>query len=245
MVYPGDEQMFVHIPTAETVSILGAAKGAFDHSLDDLGLGVCTGPVVDFRLKDSLRAMPEPGAVPLLYANHLTTGSVVWPIEGGKKPNAIMIDTASRKWLMPMGTYAVTRRFSSKEEKRRVVATVVDATSLPDCDLIGFENHLNVFHSGAKKAKAGLPPALARGLVVYLNSTAVDQHLRRFSGHTQVNATDLRSLPYPSKAALLALGEWAIQKGEVSQTEIDDQITALTDGNKWPTIATSKTRSRS
>lgn len=224
VVHSGDKQKFIHIPTASAVSALGSSAAAFGNSLLDLGIGVCTGPVVDFRLKASLRAMPEAGTVPLLYANHLTTGAVIWPIEGCKKPNAIMADGESRKWLMPMGTYAVTRRFSSKEEARRVVATVVSEETFPDEELVGFENHLNVFHKG----KAGLPPALAHGLVVYLNSTAVDDHLRRFSGHTQVNATDLRSLPYPSEAALLALGEWAIQRGTVSQSDIDAQIDALT-----------------
>lgn len=222
----GDEQKFIHIPTVSAESALSGEASAFTHSLSDLGIGVCTGPVVDFRLKESLRAMPVPGSVPLLYANHLTTGAVSWPIEGGKKPNAIIVNGDSRRWLMPMGTYAVTRRFSSKEENRRVVATVVSQEALPNEGLIGFENHLNVFHRG----KAGLPPALAHGLVAYLNSTAVDEHLRRFSGHTQVNATDLRSLPYPSDAALRALGEWAMQKGAFSQADIDAQIESITNG---------------
>jgi tRNA1(Val) A37 N6-methylase TrmN6 len=222
VVHRGDEQKFIHIPLAEALSILSGAP-AFAHSLSDLGIDVCTGPVVDFRLKAHLRQMPETGDVPLLYANHLTAGAVEWPIAGGKKPNCILINDETKKWLMPMGTYAVTRRFSSKEEKRRVMATVVDHTALPDGLQIGFENHLNVFH----RHKAGLPSALAYGLVVYLNSAAVDEHLRRFSGHTQINATDLRKLPYPSEEALLALGEWAIQKGAVSQENIDAKTVEL------------------
>ena len=48
-----------------------------------------------------------------------------------------------------------------------------------------------------RKAK-DLSPALACGLALYLNSTVVDQFFRMFNGHTQVNATDLRALPYPS-----------------------------------------------
>lgn len=224
IVHTGDKQRFVHIPLEEEQSALTAAGDVFSHTLADLDIGVCTGPVVDFRLKESLRNMPEEGTVPLLYANHLRNRAVDWPIEGGKKPNAITVDEKSRKWLMPMGTYAVTRRFSSKEEKRRVVATVVDHTVLPDDDLVGFENHLNVYH----RKKGPLPAALAHGLVIYLNSTAVDEHLRRFSGHTQVNATDLKKLPYPSEQALLVLGDWAIKSGKVSQEDIDARVMALT-----------------
>ena len=48
---------------------------------------------------------------------------------------------------------------------------------------------------------------LARGLVAYLNSTFVDTYFRQFNGHTQVNATDLRNLRYPSVRQLERLGE--------------------------------------
>ena len=53
----------------------------------------------------------------------------------------------------------------------------------------------------------GLEPALARGLAAYLNTSLVDAWFRQFSGHTQVNATDLRALRYPSRADLVRLGQ--------------------------------------
>ena len=223
VVFPDDDQLFIHIPLAEAESSLIGAADAFSFSLEDLGIGVCTGPVVDFRLKEHLRMQPESGCVPLLYANHLSTGELVWPAES-KKPNGIVVNNETRKWLMPNGTYTTTRRFSSKEERRRVVASVVPQAAFPTYALLGFENHLNVFH----RRKGGLPLALAHGLAIYLNSTAVDQHLRRFSGHTQVNATDLRKLPYPSEKALLALGEWAMRQGAITQNGIDAKIAELT-----------------
>lgn len=102
---------------------------------------------------------------------------------------------------MPKGCYVILRRFSSKEEKRRVVAYLLDADSLPG-DAVGFENHLNVIHED----RHGMPPDVARGLVAYLNSQEVDDYFRVFSGHTQVNATDLRRLKYPSRAELKKLG---------------------------------------
>ena len=105
------------------------------------------------------------------------------------------------------------RRFSSKEEKRRIVASVVEPSAFGDVPVLGFENHLNLFHEN----KRGLPEALARGLTVFLNTTAVDENFRRFNGHTQVNATDLKLMKYPSRETLLELGEWAMQQGTLAQ----------------------------
>ena len=121
-----------------------------------------------------------------------------------QEANAIRHTRGSAKWLFPSGFYAVVRRFSSKEERRRIVANVVDPTTLR-AEMIGFENHLNVLHDRRKP----LAEDMARGIAVYLNATAVDQYFRRFNGHTQVNATDLRTMRYPSREALLSLGKWA------------------------------------
>ena len=71
-----------------------------------------------------------------------------------------------------------------------------------DAECVGFENHLNYFH----EKRQGLPPTLARGIAAFLNSTAADEFFRQFSGHTQVNATDLRNMHYPTRRQLEALG---------------------------------------
>lgn len=122
----------------------------------------------------------------------------------------------------PNGFYTVVRRFSSKEEKRRLVASIIDPTRLP-ADWIGIENHLNVIHEGRKP----LSEDIARGLSVYLNSSVIEQYFRRFNGHTQVNATDLRTLPYPSRKALIELGQWAKTQTLLNQKAIDQQVNAL------------------
>jgi adenine-specific DNA-methyltransferase len=178
------------------------------------------GPVVDFRLKEYLRENPEDGTVPLLYPAHFVNGKLEWPRQS-KKPNALIDSLETRKWLYPMGFYTVVRRFSSKEERRRIVAHVVAPVAFKG-DAIGFENHLNVFHSG----KMGIDGNLAHGLAVFLNSTAVDDYFRRFSGHTQVNATDLRLLRYPGIQDLKKLGRWAQVQGDLTQELIDRQLAA-------------------
>lgn len=201
IVKDGDTERFIHIPVLAHAG--NGAHGLFSHGLKQLGIEVCTGPVVDFRLRDHCRPEPESGTVPLIYAHHFSDGKLVYP-KAHRKPNAIRLAGETRKWLMPKGFYVLTKRFSSKEERRRVVAFVIDPNELP-APFYGFENHLNVFHI----AKHGMDKETALGLALFLNSTVVDSHFRVFSGHTQVNATDLRQMRYPSREQLLELGRLA------------------------------------
>jgi len=191
VVPPGNPEHFIHVPAAEHSGLAGL-------TLHELGLEISTGPVVDFRLREHLRMQPEPGTVPLLYPGHFRSGTLQWP-GPGSRPNAIVRNVATERWLWPRGCYVVLRRLSSKEEKRRVVAYLLEEDALT-AERVGFENHLNVIHCGRR----GLPPAVARGLAAYLNSQAVDDYFRTFSGQTQVNATDLRHLRYPKLADLEA-----------------------------------------
>jgi adenine-specific DNA-methyltransferase len=219
IVFPNDAEQFIHVPTSPEQSVIEQSP-VFRHTLDELGIKVSTGPVVDFRLKAHLRDMPEPGDAPLLYPGHFSGNGITWPIAGMKKPNAIARNADTERWLYPNGFYCVVRRFSSKEEKRRIVASVVSPEVFDDTPALGFENHLNLFHEN----KQGLPESLARGLALYLNTTAVDEHFRRYSGHTQVNATDLKRMKYPSRSALMELGEWAKGQGSLDQQQIDAKL---------------------
>lgn len=219
IVFPDDCERFIHVPTSQQRNALELST-AIRCSLEDVGIKVSTGPVVDFRMKEHLCEMPEVGTVPLLYPAHFTGQNVEWPKAGIKKPNAIQRNAETEKWLYPNGFYCVVRRFSSKEEKRRVVASVVQPNTFAGAEMLGLENHLNVYHEN----RHGLPEALARGLTVYLNTTGVDENFRCSSGHTQVNATDLKMMKYPSRKALIALGEWAMRCGEPTQEMIDEQF---------------------
>lgn len=223
IVFPDDSERFVHVPTSSESTV--ELSSSIRYALADLGIDVSTGPVVDFRLKEYLRNTPEADCVPLLYPSHFTGTRTTWPISGTKKPNAILHNDETEKWLYPNGYYCVVRRFSSKEEPRRIVTGVVDPDAFPDVPALGFENHLNLFHQN----KHGLPKALAFGLSVFLNSTAVDKTFRRFSGHTQVNATDLRMMKYPSRDALIGIGKWAVRHKELTQTMIDAKVGTLTE----------------
>jgi adenine-specific DNA-methyltransferase len=201
IVHPGDKERFLHLVPDRRDRETARAFAALPSTLADLGVSVSTGRVVDFRAKEFLRMAPGPDARPLIYPTHFADGVVRWP-KTGKKPNALVDAAATAKLWMPRGTYVLVKRFSSKEERRRVVAAVFDPGLVP-CEKVGFENHLNVLHEDGR----GLGEPLARGLAAFLNTSVVDAYFRQWSGSTQVNATDLRSLRYPSRSALEDLGK--------------------------------------
>ena len=201
LVHPKDPQQFIRIVTDGHGGRVASAMSHFTSSLADLGIEVSTGRVVDFRAKPFLRDHLDDGSVPLIYPTHFDNGDVTHP-KAGRKPNAIIRSEATEDLLVPAATHVLVKRFSAKEERRRVVSALFRPERIA-ADVVGFENHLNYFH----KSGDGLDPPLARGLTAFLNSSLVDQYFRQFNGHTQVNATDLRSLPYPSRDHLEALGK--------------------------------------
>ncbi|BBC26039.1 BsuBI/PstI family type II restriction endonuclease [Pseudanabaena sp. ABRG5-3] len=194
-----DCEQFIYINSNSLEDALRIQMHKMPCNLDALGLDISTGPVVDFRLKANLRSYLDHKNIPLLYPESIKAGMVDFPPKKPRKAIAIEHNSTTQKWLVPQGWYVVIKRFSAKEEKRRVTAAVCSPMDEP---LLGIENHLNYIHAKGR----GLHPDLARGLTAFLNSTLFDHYFRQFSGHTQVNATDLRRIKYPCKNTLMSLG---------------------------------------
>lgn len=224
LVRPGDHRAFIHIVPDRAADSIRQQMGKLKSSLAGLGLAVSTGRVVEFRAKELLRAQPGSNTVPLIYPCHLQRGYVEWPNGRARKPNALAPGPRADELLIPTGHYVVVKRFSAKEERRRIVAAVYDPACVPG-DRVAFENHLNYYHLHG----AGLPATIAKGLAAFLNSTLVDSYFRQFSGHTQVNAADLRSLPYPAWDALVALGR-RVGKSFPDQDELDRLVEEVVSG---------------
>jgi len=223
-VRPDDEELYIHLGRGETDQNNLVSMQRFQSSLKDLELKVSTGKVVDFRAKEFLQngLNKVASAAPLIYPHNLQNGTVQYPVSHKKKFNSIRIAPKTESLLIQNGTYVLVKRFSAKEEKKRITASLFEPENVPS-EKIGFENHLNYFHTGGQ----GIDSKLARGLTLYLNSSMLDAYFRQFSGHTQVNATDLRYLKYPTRAQLESLGEH-FTGGIPAQEEIDFLISKIT-----------------
>lgn len=221
VVKPDDPQLFIHIPVDEAATETAVRITSLPSTLAEVGVQVSTGRVVDFRTRENLVHDPEPGCAPLIYPSHLKAGEVVWPQLDGRKANALAVNDATADLLLPTAHYTLVKRFTAKEERRRVVATPFTPDDV-HAEVVAFENHLNVFHRGGE----GIEPDLALGLAVYLDTSVVDAYVRQFSGHTQINATDLRLLRYPSRDELAAIGRAVMDGGWPEDQEAIDALAA-------------------
>lgn len=219
VVRPRDHQQVIHIPAQKADTNIATMFASLPCGIRETGLQVSTGKVVDFRVRKHLLKDATDRSVPLIYPGNLKHGRVQWPLSI-RKPQALAVNDDTQKFLLPNERFVVVKRFSAKEEKRRVVAAVFEPDDIVASG-IAFENHLNVFHANGR----GFDRDFAHGLCVWLNSTAVDQCFRTFSGHTQVNATDLRSMRYPSQDQLQRLGA-ALDGDWPDQAGIDALVTA-------------------
>lgn len=162
---------------------------------------ISTGPVVTFRSTQFLRDSRDADTAPLLWMHNVRPFVTQFPPKNGK-PTHILVSDASMKLLLPTKRYVLMKRFTAKEENRRLVAGIFTPSDSYS-DFVGLENHLNYVHV----PNGELTDADAYGLAGFLNSTIIDRYFRAVSGNTQVNATEIRNLPVPEQKTIRAIGE--------------------------------------
>lgn len=201
-------ELSVYFPLSDVDDAVVSFVRSLPETLQGLGLSVSTGPVVAFRALELLRDKPNgESEVPLLWLQHIRKMEARWPIDRTNKLQYIVDKPESAYVLVPNRTYVVMRRFSAKEEHRRLVAAPIMKGQFPG-PMIGLENHLNYIH----RPKGSIRDDEAIGLAALLNSALVDRYFRISNGNTQVSAVELRQLPLPDANRLLALGQ-QIRKG--------------------------------
>jgi len=199
-VIAADDDMAIAIPIAAGANRETDNADYLHDTLASLNLKVSTGPVVPFRSKEYILESIGKGSVPLLWMQHVRHSGISWPIQ---KKREHILSTAGSAWMLLRNTnYVVMRRFSPKEDARRVTAAPYLAGSLPG-EFIGLENHLNYIH----RPGGDLSRSETVGLSAFLNSFVVDAYFRAVAGSTQVNATELRKLHFPSLESLEAIGD--------------------------------------
>lgn len=186
-------------------------------SLASYGLWISTGPVVPFRATSLLSDDGDDmkSHAPLLWMQHVGIMNVTWPLPNVRKPQFISSGPEASRLLVRNENYVLIRRFSAKEQPRRLTAAPYERATL-QTEVLGLENHLNYLY----RPHGRLTLDETWGIAVLFNSTLLDVYFRSINGNTQVSATELRDMPLPSLDIIREIGRSARHAGKM-QCNVD------------------------
>lgn len=208
--------LYVYLATTEDEVLALQKLNQFQYKLEDIGLKMKTGLTVDFRNRDLLRTDPGDHIIPLFYSQHIQSGRVVFPVG---KEFEYMTDAQSGM-IQKNKNYLFVKRFTAKEEKRRLQCGIYLSDSLPEYQFISTQNKINFIDTVDKSCMC---EDLAFGLYAIFNSSVYDLYYRILNGSTQVNSTEINTMPVPAKEVLISLGK-KLKKKQCLSVEICDAL---------------------
>lgn len=179
---------------------------------------ISTGPVVEFRTREFITTKPQKNSIPLLRMHNVKAFRIEWTGKHWKDARFVLKE-GHEKHTCSNKVYVILKRFSSKDEKRRLVAGIHDPEQFKN-HLIGLENHLN--YIGVKGEDMDLSEAF--GLAALFNSTFMDRYFRSISGNTQVNATEIRLLKLPTRGQVVSIGKEVQRAKDYEQSAVDEIV---------------------
>lgn len=205
---------YVYLASDEKESDILKLFAPMKHTLITEGMRMKTGLAVDFRCSELLRRVPGENAVPLFRPCHIRGGNVVFPADRGNE----YIISSRAGLLQDNRNYLFVKRFTSKEESRRLQCGVYLAGHFPDYSSISTDNKINFIDSLSGKP---LTEKTVYGLYVLFNSSMYDSYYRILNGSTQVNSTEINSVPVPESGIIDAMGEKLIISGKMTTEQCD------------------------
>lgn len=190
----------IRVASGELDQVIVSAMDRLPRRFRDLPFKISTGPVVMFRAAEFLRDRRSADTAPLLSMHNVRPFLTQFP-RRCRKPSHLIVNEGSEKLLLPAGRYVLLKRFTAKEEHRRLVAGILEASD-SYAPVVGLENHLNYVSS--IDGELSRPDAF--GLAAWFNSAAVDRYFRTISGSTQVNAAEIRAMPIPDRKSIRRIG---------------------------------------
>lgn len=215
VVEDGSGDHLIRIASSEFEREIIEAVDRLPHRFRELPFRISTGPVVTFRATEFLCLERSKDTAPLLWMHNVRPFTTQFRPKSGK-PMHIRVTDESKRLLLPSKRYVLLKRFTAKEERRRLVAGIIEPEESYS-PLLGLENHLNYI----KSSDGELPRDEAVGLAALLNSALIDRYFRAISGNTQVNAAEIRAMPMPDVETIRQIGRAAAMSGDAAPPTVE------------------------
>lgn len=207
-------EKILYLPTTDYEEAVLDVFGNWSGNLSKYNIKISTGPVVAFRSWDYIKEKFENGTVqlaPLFWLHNVKQMILEWPMVKPKKGQYINIEDKSMPLLIPNKNYILLRRFSSKDDKNRLIAAPYFCNFIKS-DYIGVENKVNYIY----RPNGHLERNEVVGLCALLNSSLFDTYFRIFNGNVNVSATELREMPLPPLETIQEIGDTIILANDFS-----------------------------
>ena len=226
-------QKILHLPVSDRETNVVRLFKSWKGNLNAYNIQISTGPVVSFRAKRYIYSEPKEDIqlAPLYLLYNSSKMSWTWPVDKNGKGQYIQVCDQTKPILIPNKNYIFLRRFSSKDDKSRLIATPYFADSV-DTDVIGIENHLNYIY----RPNGHLDRNEILGLATLLNSSLFDIYFRTFNGNINVSATELREMPLPPLETIKEIGNVLILNNNFTQSIVDSIVYQFFEQHKEPSF---------
>lgn len=215
----------LHLPTSDKEEKIMSLVSTWDNFLTDFNIKISTGPVVSFRAMKFIQNQYENGKVilaPLFWLHNVNKMILEWPKQLKEKGQFIRIENGSKSLLIPNKNYIFLRRFSTKDDKSRLIAAPYFC-NYAKADYIGVENKVNYLY----RMDGHLVRDEVVGLCALLNSELFDAYFQIFNGNVNVSATELREMRFPPLNIIKEIGNRIILSNEYSMNNVNSIVNEL------------------
>lgn len=216
------KEKILHLPTNNKEESILNLVTSWENNLINYDIHISTGPVVSFRSWDFIQNNYENGTVflaPLFWLHNVNKMSLKWPITSKNKGQFIKTEPASKSILIPNKNYILLRRFSTKDDKSRLIAAPYFC-NYAKSNFIGVENKVNYIY----RKKGHLERSEVAGLCSLLNSELFDIYFQIFNGNVNVSATELREMRFPPINDIKEIGNKIILSNDYSMNNVNQIV---------------------
>ncbi len=219
------KEKILHLPTNDIEEVVLNLASSWNNNLNDFNIQISTGPVVSFRALNFIQSIYENGQVflaPLFWLHNVNKMTLEWPLHIKNKGQYIRVENSSKSLLIRNKNYIFLRRFSTKDDKSRLIAAPY-FSNYQNSEFIGVENKVNYIY----RKKGHLDRNEVVGLCGLLNSDIFNIYFQIFNGNVNVSASELREMRFPDLDNIKEIGDKIILSNDYTMVNVNEIVNEL------------------